>query len=113
MEQVSYREGQEVNRRRLWGPWWSLVWAALIVSRVKMRVWESDHSPAHVFVDSILTKNELPVGSGLGKWRLVCECPHGVEIKQTGWFGAPGALPDKHAGVACAPRGLGFSPPSS
>lgn len=60
------------------------VWAHLIVSRVKMRIWSQVFDPAHVYVDSVVTTREIPTGVGLGDWRLEARYLDGVDIRGPG-----------------------------
>lgn len=85
----------------------NFVWAHLIVSRVKARVWAESPNAAHIFVDSVITTDELPTGEGLGDWRQTELFENGVRIKHAGYYGAPhqwrktsGASRDIRAGSA-------------
>lgn len=67
----------------------NIPWAHSIVSRVKMRLWEHAGTNAvHVFVDSVITKDVLPVGDSLGDWRLEKTYNAGVIIRAPGQYGA-------------------------
>lgn len=66
----------------------NLVWAHLIVSRVKRRLYEYASTAAHVYVDSIIVPHEIPIGGGLGEWKLEKDYPQGVWIARTGMYGA-------------------------
>lgn len=76
----------------------NVVWAHLIVSRVKLRVWRDCPSAAHVFVDSVITEHLLPTGVSLGDWRLEERYLSGVQIRGPGIYGPPTHL-TKHAGA--------------
>lgn len=76
----------------------NMVWAHLIVSRVKLHIWQAAVTAAHVFVDSIITDQELETGDALGDWRLVKEYPDGLEIHAPGVYGIPNQPLEKHAG---------------
>lgn len=62
-------------------------WAHLIVSRVKMKLWEYSKRALHVFVDSIITGDVLPTGPSVGDWRLEEEYAHGVTVLGPGQYG--------------------------
>lgn len=68
-------------------PCLNLVWAHLLIGRVRARVWQEAASAAHVFVDSIITTDALKVGTGLGSWRLDAEYPDGVKVRHAGFYG--------------------------
>lgn len=63
-------------------------WAHMIVSRVKMRLWEFSKRSVHVYVDSLITPSPIPTGGNLGDWRLERVYDHGVIIKGPGQYGA-------------------------
>lgn len=77
----------------------NFVWAQLIINRVKRRVFETDASPIHIFVDSIITRKRVSTGTGLGDWKLVDDYRRGLEILGPGWYGVPGGPLIKHAGA--------------
>lgn len=78
----------------------NIPWAHLIVSRVRMRLWEASRGAAHVFVDSVITQREIPTGDGLGDWRLEKVYKHGVLIRAPGQYGGADAEQlDRMAGV--------------
>lgn len=62
-------------------------WAAAIVSRVKMKAWEFSSDALHVFVDSLITPHALPVGEGIGAWKLEKVYEAGVYVKGPGQYG--------------------------
>lgn len=88
------------KRWKLHNPVANFVWAHIIVSRVKMRIWQEATRAAHVFVDSVVTTRELPTGAALGDWRLVQEYPTGVHIQGAGTYGPPENPTEKHSGKA-------------
>lgn len=65
----------------------NLVWAHVLISRVKARVWSESKNAAHVFVDSIITQDTLPTGTRVGDWRLDAEYANGVKVKHAGFYG--------------------------
>ena len=78
------------KRWPLRNPIQNLVWAHLLVSRVKQRVWNEGRNAAHVFVDSIITTDVLPTGAELGAWREEREYPDGLTIRHAGFYGSGG-----------------------
>lgn len=76
----------------------NVAWAHLIVSRVKLRLWQDCPDAAHVFVDSVITLRDLPVGRELGSWRLEERYLDGVQIRGPGIYGTPSQL-QRHAGA--------------
>lgn len=77
----------------------NLVWAHMIIARVKMRIWRAALKAAHVYVDSVITSETLPTGTEPGAWRLDATYPTGVYIGGTGYYGSSATQIDKHAGV--------------
>ena len=65
----------------------NIPWAHMIVSRVKMRLWESTRNAVHVFVDSVITPETLKTGESIGDWRLEKTYEHGVIIRGPGQYG--------------------------
>lgn len=66
-------------------------WAHEIVARVKMRMWNHSAGAVHVYVDSLITPNQLPVGDALGDWRLEETYSDGVVVAGPGRYAAIGA----------------------
>ena len=62
-------------------------WAHIIISRVRMRLWEFSSHALHVFIDSVITPEQLPTGNELGDWRLE-KTYDGVFIRGPGQYGA-------------------------
>ena len=62
-------------------------WAHTIVSRVKMRLWESSSDAVHVYVDSVITPHQLRTGGEIGDWKLEKVYPAGVVIRGPGQYG--------------------------
>ncbi len=90
------------NKTRKWklrNPIQNYIWAHLIVSRVKMRVWEEAWDATHVFVDSIIIPRKIETGTSLGGWKLVKEYLDGVRVDGPGRFGPMRGALDKHAGT--------------
>jgi hypothetical protein len=69
----------------------NIPWAHLIVSRVRMRLWENSSKAVHVFIDSVITTDTLRTGDALGDWRLEKTYQDGVIIRGPGQYGAMGA----------------------
>lgn len=65
----------------------NIVWAHVILSRVKMRLYEVSQSSCHVYVDSVITTQELPTSDAIGAWKLETVFPEGVQIKHAGNYG--------------------------
>lgn len=65
----------------------NIPWAHTIISRVKMRLWNFSSRALHVFIDSVITPEELPTGDNLGDWRLE-KTYDGVFIRGPGQYGA-------------------------
>lgn len=61
-------------------PFENVVYAGLIIGRVKQRVWEVVRDAVEVFVDSALLPHRIPTGDALGDWRLVEEYPQGLHV---------------------------------
>lgn len=80
----------------------NLVWAHLVLSRVKMRVWErvTPHT-VHVFVDSVLTAatDNIPTGESVGDWRAERIYWEGVQVRGPGQYGGAFGPLDKAAGI--------------
>lgn len=64
-------------------------WAHLIVSRVKMKLWEFSTDAAHVYVDSVITPHRIPTGDDIGDWKLEHMYPAGVIVRGPGQYGDP------------------------
>jgi len=79
----------------------NIPWAHMIVSRVKMRLWENASNALHVFVDSVITPDILKTGSELGDWRLEKTYKTGVVIRGPGQYGdVDSDVLEKMAGTA-------------
>lgn len=65
----------------------NIPWAHLVISRVKMRLWEFTKHAVHVYVDSVITSERLPTGDNIGDWRLEKEYPGGVLVRGPGQYG--------------------------
>lgn len=105
----TFTDGKQILRT-FWGKWcsrrgpttanfsngviekeWSLpninrhyIWAHLLYARVKMRMHSLSKSALRIYCDSILTKEQLPVDSNLGGWKLEKFFPNGVHFLKTG-----------------------------
>ena len=73
--------------------------AALIIARVKARVWTAAAAAVHVYIDSVITPRTLRTGPALGDWKLEHTYHDGVIIKAPGWYGPIGQPLEKMAGV--------------
>lgn len=90
-----------VTKNKTWqlrNPVLNYVWAHFLVSSVKAKVWQESKNACHIFVDSIITPDELPIGSGLGEWKLVKEYEQGVRIRHAGFYGPAKGKWDKTTG---------------
>lgn len=67
----------------------NLIWAHVVISRVKMRIWNDAKSAAHIFVDSVIVPHELPESDDIGGWRLEHLFKNGLRIKHAGHYGEP------------------------
>ncbi len=78
----------------------NIPWAHTIVSRVKQRLWECSTDAVHVFVDSVITPHQLPIGPNVGDWKLEKVYTRGVVVGAAGRYGEPDAkLWDRAAGI--------------
>lgn len=76
-------------------------WAHLIISRVKMRLWEASSKALHVFVDSVITSEKLQTGENVGDWRLEDLYLNGVIVRAPGQYGDLSLLKlDRMSGVS-------------
>ena len=66
----------------------NIPWAHLIISRVRMRLWEATNRAVHVFIDSVITPERLKIGSDLGDWRLEKTYSDGIFVRAAGQYGA-------------------------
>lgn len=73
--------------------------AALIIARVKAKLWTYAADAVHVYVDSLITPRKLPTGEAVGDFKLEHLYERGVVIKAPGWYGEPGKPLEKMAGV--------------
>lgn len=78
----------------------NIVAAHLIVSRVKLRLWQAAPGAVHVFVDSVITARQIATGPRIGDFRLEKVYPAGVTIRAPGWYGPATGPLDKAAGAA-------------
>lgn len=67
----------------------NVVWAHLIMSRVRRRLWDASTCGrwCHVYVDSIITTQTLSTGTSPGDWRLVDTYARGVKVAGPGQYG--------------------------
>ena len=90
----TWKSGEKSRDMR--NPWYNPIWAAFITSRIKLRMWQHHRSALHVFIDSILSREELPTGDKVGDFRLVNQFAS-VWIRFAGWWGS-GNMVVKHSG---------------
>jgi hypothetical protein len=99
---ATVRDGADVKTWPLNNNLQNFVWAHLILSRVKQAVYRACPRPAHVFCDSIITQEELPVSTSPGGWKLVHCYRDGVRIDAPGRYGPLVGPLDAHAGTRTA-----------
>lgn len=64
-------------------------WAHMIVSRVKMKLWHMvTPRTVHVYIDSLITPERIPVGNEIGDWKLERIYENGVRVRGPGQYGA-------------------------
>jgi hypothetical protein len=85
------------RHREMRNPMYNPVWAYFITSRVKMRLAQYRDVALHCFVDSLLTKDALPVGGLPGDFRLIQDFQT-VFIRAPGVWGSRDRLV-KHCGL--------------
>lgn len=83
-EQVSWKHGERV--RALRNPFWNPIWSAFVTSRVKLRMASFYKRAYRIYVDSILTDDELPTGDGIGEFKLV-DTLSDIWIRHAGYWG--------------------------
>lgn len=89
------------TEKKKWGlrnPIRNLVWAHCILSAVRLKVWEHSRNAVHVYVDSVITTDELPIGTGPGEWKLQRKYEKGLLVFGPGMYGEPGSQLEKHSG---------------
>lgn len=79
----TFEQGRVTKEWQLPNIYRHFIWAAVIISRVKMRVWEQ-RPMLRVWCDSVLTDRKLPTGNDIGEWKVEKEYPEGVTIHKTG-----------------------------
>jgi len=62
-------------------------------------VWEHSANAAHIFVDSVITKEEIETGEEVGDWKLVNKFD-GIKIRSPGYFETLDGTLIKHSGKA-------------
>lgn len=72
------------------------VWSLCITERIRQRL--KSYNPYHVYVDSIIIPYQIPVGDGVGDWKLTGEFEPKTEIVGAGAIINKGRW-IKHAGV--------------
>lgn len=72
------------------------VWSLCITERIRQRL--QAYNPYHVYVDSIIIPYQIPVGNGIGEWKLTGEFEPKTEIVGAGAIINKGKW-IKHAGV--------------
>jgi len=64
------------------------LWAHLIISRVKLKVWQTALAcgAVHIFVDSIIGRKCLQVGDQIGDWKFVESYQKGLDVQAPGRY---------------------------
>lgn len=72
---VTFRGGEQSKAWELPNNTFNPIWAHLITSRIKARLYDvlRGHDTARVYVDSVVTTAELPTGNNIGDWKLEAE----------------------------------------
>lgn len=78
----TWKHGSRNTARELNNPFYNPVWAHLIVSRVRAKLWSATQGRrvARVYVDSIICDTPLETGQNWGDWRLEESYPCGISI---------------------------------
>jgi hypothetical protein len=84
-QQVSWKHGEKI--RDLKNPFFNPIWAAFVTSRVKLRMSLYRKHALRIYVDSIVTTEQLPTGPGVGEFKLVHELDS-LWIRHAGYWGA-------------------------
>lgn len=101
---TTWQDGEKNTERQLKNPSLNLVWATLILHRVKRRVYRATISDAVlVCVDAVLRRSPLEVGTSPGDWTLKDRLDGGAIVDAPGvWTRAPAPEDrsrwDRHAG---------------
>jgi hypothetical protein len=66
----------------------NIPWAHLIISRVRMRVWQAARKAVHVFIDSVITPEKIRTGGEIGDWRLEKIYDDGIFVRGPGQYGS-------------------------
>lgn len=75
------------------------IWAALILGRVRRKVWLASARAVHVYTDSLITSETFATGTAPGEWRHVTTYDHGVRIGGAGQYGPAHGPWDRWAGM--------------
>lgn len=78
--QTTYRrDGMIATERDMQSPFGNPIWAALITSRIRLRLWDIcwRQPVQRVYVDSVVTTAPLEEGNAIGDWREVKYYPRG------------------------------------
>jgi hypothetical protein len=91
----------QANAWKLPSRFCNLPWAHLILSRVRMRLYhEVLHGDVyHVYVDSIICRNQRPYGKNVGEWKRDHIYTDGVAILGPGHYGPLYGKVEKWAGL--------------
>lgn len=75
LECSTWRDCKRVKRWELPAAHANPIWAHVVLSRVRSRLYDATRSGqvARVYVDNVIINRELPTGDGIGSWRLETE----------------------------------------
>lgn len=80
------RDGAQTSARDLPDNRRNPIWAAIITSRLRLRLWqlwdEGNRRVYRVYTDSIVTDREVETGEGVGAWKLEEHYPHGAIVER-------------------------------
>jgi hypothetical protein len=88
LAQTTNYEGEVNTERELPDPSRNPIWAAIITSRLRLRLWwlvdSGERKVFRVVTDSIVTDTPLDTGENVGDWKLAKEFPKGGIIHVSG-----------------------------
>lgn len=99
---ASHTKIECITKNKTWflrNPALHVIWAHLILSRVKLKIWREVTYPKHVYVDSVIVDEPMKTGDSIGDWRLIADYENGINIVGAGMYGPIGKPLDKHIGV--------------
>ena len=106
LNRVTWKNG--LSSQPMPNPVYNPVWAHFILSRVKLRFLPHLRWLLHVYVDAMLTREEVSTGELPGEWRMLGKFPS-VWIDYPGHWGVARET-IRHAGIASVPKALTMRP---